>query len=130
MTDTSPERMPFAMRFAARQTSTAPDSSGVTYDARLQIAVTVVPTGVRRRVSAFMRHFGLTFGAFDFIVTPEGAWRFLEVNSNGQWHWIEQETGVPIARSIADLLEKGRTDDRYRVTRRSAGAAEGAHPGA
>lgn len=72
---------------------------------------TAVPEGVRERVNAFMRHFGLTFGAFDFIVTPEGAWRFLEVNPNGQWHWIEQETGVPIARSIAELLEKGRADD-------------------
>jgi ATP-grasp ribosomal peptide maturase len=72
---------------------------------------TAVPSGVRERVNAFMRRFGLTFGAFDFIVTPEGAWRFLEVNPNGQWHWIEQETGVPIARSIAELLEKGRADD-------------------
>lgn len=72
---------------------------------------TAVPGDVRERVNAFMHHFGLTFGAFDFIVTPEGAWRFLEVNPNGQWHWIEQETGVPIARSIAELLEKGRADD-------------------
>ncbi|WP_328747775.1 ATP-grasp ribosomal peptide maturase [Streptomyces sp. NBC_00285] len=68
---------------------------------------TVVPEAVRLRVKAFMRQFQLTFGAFDFVVTPEGAWRFLEVNANGQWHWIEQETGMPIARSIAELLEKG-----------------------
>lgn len=79
--------------------------------ASLTYRPTTVPEAVRRRVNAFMDHFGLTFGAFDFIVTPEGAWRFLEVNANGQWHWIEQETSLPIARSIADLLEKGRTDD-------------------
>lgn len=72
---------------------------------------TAVPSGVREPVSAFMRHFGLIFGAFDFIVTPEGDWRFLEVNPNGQWHWIEQETGVPIARSIAELLAKGGAND-------------------
>ncbi|MFF0017077.1 ATP-grasp ribosomal peptide maturase [Streptomyces sp. NPDC005374] len=71
---------------------------------------TVVPEALRLRVKAFMRQFQLAFGAFDFIVTPEGAWRFLEVNANGQWHWIEQETGMPIARSIAELLEKGATN--------------------
>ncbi|WP_171072321.1 putative ATP-grasp-modified RiPP [Streptomyces sp. DASNCL29] len=40
MTAIGPERVPFAMRFAARQTSTAPDTSGVRYDRDLQIAVT------------------------------------------------------------------------------------------
>lgn len=69
----------------------------------------VVPKDVRRRVMAFMAHFGLVFGAFDFIVTPGGDWRFLEVNPNGQWSWIEHKTGVPISRAIADLLEKGDT---------------------
>lgn len=34
------ERVPFAMRFAARQTSAAPDTRGVRYDRDLQIAVT------------------------------------------------------------------------------------------
>ncbi len=72
---------------------------------------TNVPERVRRLVREFMHHFGLVFGAFDFIVTPQGDFRFLEVNPNGQWSWIEQETGVPIARSIAELLEKGTADD-------------------
>jgi ATP-grasp ribosomal peptide maturase len=70
---------------------------------------TTVPGPVRERVTAFMDQFGLVFGAFDFIVTPAGDWRFLEVNSNGQWSWIEQKTGVPISRAIADLLQKGTT---------------------
>ncbi|EHN79257.1 hypothetical protein SMCF_1177 [Streptomyces coelicoflavus ZG0656] len=81
--------------------------------ASLTYRPTTVPEAVRRRATAFMDHFGLTFGAFDFIVTTKGAWRFLEANANGQWHWIEQETSLPIARSIADLLEKGRTDDNH-----------------
>ncbi|MGW0391121.1 ATP-grasp ribosomal peptide maturase [Streptomyces sp. NPDC003042] len=72
---------------------------------------TTIPGPFRERVTAFMRQFGLVFGAFDFIVTPVGEWRFLEVNPNGQWSWIEQQTGVPISRAIADLLEKGSTDD-------------------
>ncbi|WP_439674993.1 ATP-grasp ribosomal peptide maturase [Embleya sp. MST-111070] len=79
------------------------DYSSLTYE------LTVVPKNVRRRLTAFMAHFGLVFGAFDFIVTPGGEWRFLEVNPNGQWSWIEHKTGAPISRAIADLLEKGDT---------------------
>lgn len=47
---------------------------------------------------------GLRFGALDFLVTPSGEWYFLEVNPNGQWAWIEQETGLPISSAIADAL--------------------------
>ncbi|MDI3423734.1 ATP-grasp ribosomal peptide maturase [Streptomyces luteolus] len=72
---------------------------------------TTVPDRVRHAVTAFMRHFGLVFGAFDFIVTPSGRWRFLEVNPNGQWSWIEHRTGVPISHAIAELLEKGMTHE-------------------
>src|SRR6266851_4864116 len=43
-------------------------------------------------------------GALDFLVTPEGKWVFLEINPNGQWAWIEEETGLPIAAAIADAL--------------------------
>ena len=46
---------------------------------------------------------GLRFGAFDFLVCPDG-WVFLEVNPNGQWAWIETATGLPIASTIADAL--------------------------
>ncbi|MER7846591.1 putative ATP-grasp-modified RiPP [Kitasatospora sp. NPDC096077] len=41
MTTTAPtSRQPFAMRYAARQTSEPADATGVTYDRDLQIAVT------------------------------------------------------------------------------------------
>lgn len=33
---------------------------------------------------AYMRHFALNFGAFDFIETPQGDFVFLECNPNGQ----------------------------------------------
>ncbi|MGW0391122.1 putative ATP-grasp-modified RiPP [Streptomyces sp. NPDC003042] len=36
----STETQPFAMRYAARQTSEPPNSTGVTYDRDVQIAVT------------------------------------------------------------------------------------------
>lgn len=72
----------------------------------LDYCITDVPTDVRRATLALMRTVRLRFGTLDFVVTPEGDWVFLEVNPNGQWAWIEEETGLPIAASIADALTK------------------------
>jgi hypothetical protein len=41
---------------------------------------------------------------FDFAVTPDGDWVFLELNPNGQWGWIEDHTGLAITSAMADLL--------------------------
>lgn len=51
-----------------------------------------------------MRELDLSFGALDFLVTSSGDWVFLEINPNGQWAWIEDKTGLPIAAAIADAL--------------------------
>lgn len=57
------------------------------------------------RMHAYMRAFGLVFGAFDFIV-PKGGGEpiFLEMNPNGQWAWVQQRTGQDIGEAIADQL--------------------------
>jgi D-alanine-D-alanine ligase-like ATP-grasp enzyme len=47
---------------------------------------------------------GLAFGAFDFVVTPDNEWVVLECNPEGQWGWIEENTGLPIADAIAKYL--------------------------
>lgn len=49
----------------------------------------------------------LNFGAIDMIVTPSGEYVFLEINGNGQWGWIEDLTGLPIADAIVELLVAG-----------------------
>jgi hypothetical protein len=53
---------------------------------------------------AITKYFGLMFSAIDLIVRPDGEVVFLEMNPNGQWGWIQELTGLPIARAIADLL--------------------------
>ncbi len=63
------------------------------------------PNFVRSRVSSLLDKLSLRFGALDFVVAPDGEWWFLECNPNGQWAWIEDETGMPIARALADALE-------------------------
>lgn len=75
------------------------------YDALSYEPVTV-PEQVRHGIAAFMSTLRLRFGAFDFLVSPDRGWVFLEVNPNGQWAWIEEATGQPIAGAIADALTK------------------------
>jgi len=73
------------------------------YD-ELRYEVRETPDAVRCGVMAYLRAFGLIFGAFDFSVTPDGRWWFLECNPAGRWGWIAEETGLPIAEAIADEL--------------------------
>jgi ATP-grasp ribosomal peptide maturase len=72
----------------------------------LSYASIEVPAAVSGSVMDLMRTLGLRFGALDFLLTPEDAWVFLEVNPNGQWAFIEQATGLPIAAAIADALTR------------------------
>jgi ATP-grasp ribosomal peptide maturase len=66
-----------------------------------------IPAAVTVGISQFMDRLGLNFGAFDFVITPEGGWVMLECNPAGQWLWLEHETGIPIADALAGLLAKG-----------------------
>ncbi len=45
------------------------------------------------------------FGAFDLIKTTEWKYIFLEINPNGQWAWIEMQTGQNISNAIIDFLQ-------------------------
>ncbi|MGW1176076.1 ATP-grasp ribosomal peptide maturase [Kitasatospora sp. NPDC002543] len=65
-----------------------------------------VPAPVAESVAHYLATFRLAFGAFDFAVTANGTWYFLECNPNGQWAW--QPAGITdgIALAIADQLER------------------------
>lgn len=63
-----------------------------------------LPPEVERKVHAVMDAFGLVYGAFDFIVTPEGRYIFLEVNPAGQYMWVEARTGLEITAALVDSL--------------------------
>ncbi len=65
------------------------------------------PDNIRYSITAMLKRLGLSFGAFDFTITPDGEWFFLEINPNGQWGWIEEQTGLPITSAMADLLTGG-----------------------
>lgn len=65
-------------------------------------------------VAAGLRHycvaFGLAYTAFDFVITPDGEWVFLEGNAGGQFGWIEDAIGAPITAALADLLTQPAPD--------------------
>lgn len=50
-----------------------------------------LPQAIYQRCREFMRRMGIVYGAFDFIVTPENDYIFLEVNHGGQFIWVEME---------------------------------------
>jgi glutathione synthase/RimK-type ligase-like ATP-grasp enzyme len=59
----------------------------------LRIEGVTLPEDVDRRCRDLMKSLGIVFGCFDFIVTPEEEYYFLEVNPMGQFLWVEE--GAP-----------------------------------
>lgn len=53
-----------------------------------------------------VKDLNLRFGAIDLVCDLDGDYWFLEINPNGQWAWIENQTKLPIASSIVDELLK------------------------
>ncbi len=62
------------------------------------------PENIVKKVNLLMEKLELNYGALDFIVDPNGEWFFLEVNSMGQWLWIEDLTSLSISNEIANWL--------------------------
>jgi hypothetical protein len=63
-----------------------------------------LPDVLQRACVELVARLGLRFGAIDMIVTPDDRYVFLEINPNGQWLWIEEETGLPIRDAICTEL--------------------------
>ena len=65
------------------------------------------PAEVREELRRYMDTFGLTYGAADFVISPDGTWTFLEVDPNGEWGRLADDCDLPIGESIAALLKEG-----------------------
>jgi glutathione synthase/RimK-type ligase-like ATP-grasp enzyme len=63
-----------------------------------------LPDLVQAQVLGMMEALGLNYGAFDFIVTPDGRHVFLEVNPAGEFMWLARRPGLPIVEALADVL--------------------------
>jgi hypothetical protein len=70
-------------------------------------SIIIIPKEVEEKCFLLMDELNIKFGAFDFIVDKNEKYIFLEVNPNGQWLWLEEETGVNISNSIIKYLIEG-----------------------
>lgn len=74
-------------------------------DANPRYSIYDLPPYLDKLITKYLSRSNLNFGCFDFIRTADGEYYFLELNPNGQWLWLELETGIPISNSVIDLLE-------------------------
>ncbi len=58
--------------------------------ANLALETYQLPQSLINKIHHFMDKLGIVFGSFDFIVTPDNDYIFLEVNEQGQFLWIEE----------------------------------------
>lgn len=91
--------------FAAAVYSQADDETKVDWRRkRLEFVETTLPTEIEDLCVRLLKELNLRFGAIDLIKTPNGEYVFLEINPNGQWAWIENETGQKISDAIIEYL--------------------------
>ena len=64
-----------------------------------------LPEDISRRCLELCKQLRISFGAIDMIRSVNGDYVFLEINPNGQWAWIELETGLPISKAIINYLK-------------------------
>jgi ATP-grasp ribosomal peptide maturase len=63
-----------------------------------------LPDSVEASLLAMTERLGLSFAAADFVVTADDQHYFIDLNPSGQWGWIQEATGLPIASAIAAHL--------------------------
>ncbi len=73
------------------------------YDA-LTYTQVQLPDDTAAALVALCKRLGLVYGAVDLICRPSGEWVFLEVNQAGEWGWLAEGAGIPVAGALADLM--------------------------
>ncbi|MBM9506467.1 ATP-grasp ribosomal peptide maturase [Actinacidiphila acididurans] len=94
-------RHTFAVRIESGLLDWRKDYSALTY------TVEHLPDRVNTALLACLERLGLASGSFDLAVDRRGDYWWLELNPNGQWGWLETETGLPMSSAFADLLTQG-----------------------
>lgn len=89
-------------------------SQGTGYDVdyrmglgRARVEPVDLPQVVEQALQGLMRQLGLVYGAIDMRRTPDGSYVFLEINPSGEFLFIEDLTGQPLAASLARCLAAG-----------------------
>ena len=76
-----------------------------------------LPEAVYQACLKQLHSLGLVAGAFDFIVTPEDEWVYLEVNEAGQFIFVEQWCEeLTVFDALCGFIESGNKSFRYQQT--------------
>ncbi|MBQ5531013.1 MAG: hypothetical protein IIT98_03310, partial [Kiritimatiellae bacterium] len=67
-----------------------------------------------RAIKGFMDETGYRFGRFDFIRKDGELW-FLELNSNGQWAWLDEDNAHGLVSMVADAIKREDAAHRARL---------------
>ncbi|MFJ9925037.1 ATP-grasp ribosomal peptide maturase [Streptomyces misionensis] len=94
-------RHTFAVRIESELLDWRKDYGALTY------TVEHLPDRVDKALHAFLDRLELVSGSFDLAIDRAGDYWWLELNPNGQWAWLETETGLPMSAAFADLLARG-----------------------
>jgi glutathione synthase/RimK-type ligase-like ATP-grasp enzyme len=98
----------FATAIDVRNTSSPQDFRPAYAQARVEPCE--LPSDVARGIRALLSNLGLRYAALDFRRTDEGQYFFLEANPAGQWLFLEDRTGQPITRAVAEALVEAAID--------------------
>lgn len=106
--------LPIAVKILSQETEAGKVDWRLAYD-ELRMEPCEVPERLVGLCSTLMEKLCLVFGCFDFIVTPEGEYIFLEVNQQGQFLFLENCTGLPFLDAFSEFLIQGSRDFRWPV---------------
>ena len=83
-----------------------------------------LPAEMRDKLIRFMRILGLEYGGIDFRLTPGGEYVFFEINTAGEFMYLQELTGQPIAEAMADHLAKGKPANSPAFSSGNSGEAQ------
>ncbi|WP_030573456.1 ATP-grasp ribosomal peptide maturase [Streptomyces aureocirculatus] len=94
-------RKVFAVRIESKMLDWRKDYAALSY------SMVDLPERTEKALLAYLDHFGLVSGSFDLAVDKASGLWWLELNPNGQWGWLQEPTGLPMAAAFAELLTQG-----------------------
>lgn len=63
-----------------------------------------LPADIKKKLHAFMDDYNINYGAIDILVTPDDDYYFLEINSAGEFFWLDRLCDNAISKQLAAVL--------------------------
>ena len=94
----------FAAEILSQNRQSSKTDWRATDDPHLEHVKHQLPTDLADKCRKLVKKLDIGFGAIDLALTPDGNYVFFEINPNGEWLWIQDKLGYPIAEAIASWL--------------------------